>query len=225
MDYAYPFWHMGYVRGIGLKTFTERYQASCKRCHYNFQADKPEKLFAASKELVAVFPKGKTYKLLIQQILQQLNPVFSHVERLRREMNELASVLSEYNAAMDIYGIGKAYAPQFIVEIGDVSRFIPREALTAFAGVNPSVDESGQRKSKSNRDSKAVSARLCKTFFQIMTTLLRNAPEDDPVYCFLDKKRTHGKPCYVYLTARANKFLLIYYGKVTECPRSLEQES
>ena len=69
------------------------------------------------------------------------------------------------------------------------------------------------------------SARLRKTLFQIMTTLLQNAPEDDPVYRFLDKKRSQGKPYYVYMTAGANKFLRIYYGKVKECLRNLEQES
>lgn len=56
-----------------------------------------------------------------------------------------------------------------------------------------------------------------------MSTLLQNAPADDPVYCFLDKKRSEGKPCYVYMTAGANKFLRIYYGKVKECLRNLEQ--
>mgnify|MGYP002316114451 FL=1 len=102
-------------------------------------------------------------------------------------------------------------------------RFTHREALTAFAGVDPGVDESGQHKSKSNRASKVGSARLRKTLFQIMTTLLQNAPEADPVYRFLDKKRSQGKPYYVYMTAGANKFLRIYYGKVKECLRNLEQ--
>ncbi len=106
---------------------------------------------------------------------------------------------------MGIYGVGKTYGPQLIAEIGDVSRFTHREALTAFAGVDPGVDESGQHKSKSNRASK-VACRLRKTLFQIMTTLLQNAPEDDPVYRFLDKKRSQGKPYYVYMTAGANKF-------------------
>ena len=129
------------------------------------QADKPEKLFNASKELVAVFPKEKTCKLLIQQSIQQLNLASAHVERLRREMNELASTLPEYNTVMGIYGVGKTYGPQLIAEIGDVSRFTHREALTAFAGVDPSVDESGQHKSKSNRASKIGSARLRKTLF------------------------------------------------------------
>mgnify|MGYP000464770801 CR=1 FL=1 len=52
--------------------------------------------------------------------------------------------------------------PSLIAEIGDVSRFTHREALTAFAGVDPGVDESGQHKSKSNRASKVGSARLRK---------------------------------------------------------------
>ena len=54
-------------------------------------------------------------------------------------------------------------------------------ALTAFAGVDPGVDESGQRKSKSNSASKVGSGRLRKTLFQVMTTLLQNAPENDIV--------------------------------------------
>ena len=193
VDYAYSFWHVDCVRKIGLKTFTERYKAFCKKHHYIFQQDKPEKLFHASKELVAVFPKEKTYKLLIQQSIQQLNLASGHVERLRQEMNALASTLPEYNTVMGIYGVGKTYGPQLIAEIGNVSRFTHREALTAFAGVDPGVDESGQHKSKSNRASKVASARLRKTLFQIMTTLLQNAPVDDPVYRFLDKKRAQGK--------------------------------
>ncbi len=63
VDYAYSFWHVYCVRGIRLKAFSERYQTFCKRHHYSFQADKLEKLFAASKELIAVFSKEKIYKL------------------------------------------------------------------------------------------------------------------------------------------------------------------
>lgn len=177
-------------------------------------------MFHASKNLVAVFPKEKTYKLLIQQSIQQLNLSSEHVEWLLWEMNELASTLPEYSTVMGIYGVGKTYGPQVIAKIGDVSRFTYREARTAFTGVDKS--KSGQHKSKSNRASKVGSARLRKTLFQIMTTLLQNAPEEDPVYRFLDKKRAQGKPYYIYMTAGANKFLRIYYDKVKECLQNLE---
>jgi len=222
VDYAYTFWHVDCVRKIGLNAFTERYKSFCKKHHYNFQKSKPQELFHATKELIAVFPKEKNYKLLIQQSIQQLNLASKHVEQLRKKMHELASTLPEYSTVIGIYGVGKTYGPQLIAEIGDVSRFTHREALTAFAGVDPGVDQSGQHNSKSNRASKVGSARLRKTLFQLMTTLLQNAPEEDPVYRFLDKKRSEGKPYYVYMTAGANKFLRIYYGKVKECLRNLE---
>lgn len=58
-----------------------------------------------------------------------------------------------------------------------------------------------------------------------MTTYLQNKPVNEPVYQFLDRKRAEGKPYLVYMTAGANKFLRIYYGKVKECLHNLEQDS
>ena len=49
-----------------------------------------------------------------------------------------------------------------------------------------------------------------------MDSLIKRSPVDDPVYAFMDKKRSEGKPYYVYMTAGANKFLRIYYGRVRE---------
>lgn len=225
VDYAYSFWHVDCVRKIGLKAFTQRYEAFCQKHHYNYQPDKAKFLFDSAKQLVAVFPKEKSYKLLIQQSIQQLNLAAEHIEILRKEMNELASTLPEYDTVMSMYGVGPTYGPQLIAEIGDVARFTHREAITAFAGVDPGVNESGQFKKNSNRASKNGSTRLRKTLFQIMSTYLQNRPEDEPIYQFLDRKRAEGKPYLVYMTAGANKFLRIYYGKVKECLRSIESIS
>jgi len=53
--------------------------------------------------------------------------------------------------------------------------------------------------------------------------ILQLGDNDDPVYQFLDKKRSEGKDYLVYMTAGANKFLRIYYGKVKECLREQQQ--
>jgi transposase len=217
VDFAYSFWHVDCVRKIGLKAFTERYKQFCKRHGYDFQSNKPEEIFKASKELVAVFPKEQAYRNMIRMAVDQLNMTSTHVELLRMEMDSLASTLPEYETVMGIKGIGSTYGPQLMAEIGDISRFPHRSSITAFAGVDPGVNQSGQMDSKSNRASKCGPPRLRKTLFQIMSTLLQLQPKDDPVYEFLDKKRREGKPYYVYMTAGANKFLRIYYGKVKEC--------
>lgn len=109
-----------------------------------------------------------------------------------------------------------------MAEIGDVTRFTHRGALTAFAGVDPGKDDSGQRVRKSVPTTKKGSPYLRKTLFQIMDGLIKRSPSDDPVYAFMDKKRAQGKPYYVYMTAGANKFLRIYYGRVKEYLASLE---
>ena len=224
VDFAYSFWHVDCVRKLTLNAFRDRYMAFCKRHGYQYSESKADEIYNASKELVAVFPKEEGYKQLIQFSIKQLNLESEHVETLRSDMNELASQLPEYSVVMSMYGVGPTFGPQLMAEIGDIMRFTHREALTAFAGVDPGKDDSGQRNSKSVPASKCGPARLRKTLFQIMISLLQNSPDDDPVYKFLEKKRSEGKPYYVYMTAGANKFLRIYYGKVKEYMRSLETE-
>ena len=214
VDYAASFWHVDCVRKIGLTAFTERYQSFCRRHGYNYQPAKPKELFDAAKELVAVFPKEKEYKNLVLMSIRQLNTTAASVEQIRHEMDRLASTLPEYGTVMSMRGVGSTLGPQLIAEIGDITRFTHREALTAFAGVDPGVNQSGQFNARSNRASKCGPPRLRKALFLVMDCLLKTKPVDDPVYQFLDKKRSEGKPYHVFMTAGANKFLRIYYGKV-----------
>ena len=117
---------------------------------------------------------------------------------------------------MQFKGIGPSLGPQLMAEIGDITRFTHKGALTAFAGVDPGVNESGSYAQKSVPTSKRGSSNLRKTLFQVMDVLIKTMPQDDPVYQFMSRKRTQGKPYYVYMTAGANKFLRIYYGRVKE---------
>ena len=47
---------------------------------------------------------------------------------------------------------------------------------------------------------------------------------DEPVYQFMNKKRSEGKPYRVYMMASANKFLRIYYASVKAYLDSLEHD-
>lgn len=216
VDFVTTFWHVDCVRNMSLNAFTERYRKFCKRNGYDFQPNKPEQLLKSSKELVAILPKDKMTKLLIMQAIEQLNTLSKTVEQLRLQMDQLASQLPEYPVVMSMKGVGASLGPQLIAEIGDISRFSRRGALTAFAGVDPGVNQSGTYNQKGVRTSKRGSAQLRKTLFQVMNTLVKNSPEDDPVYTFISKKRAEGKPYYVYMTAGSNKFLRVYYGRVKE---------
>ncbi|MGI6118689.1 MAG: IS110 family transposase [Bilifractor sp.] len=225
VDYVYSFWHVDCVRKGGLKAFTSRYRKFCEHHGYNYQPDKPQEIYLQAKELVPSVPKDPLYKELIQDSIQQLLLASRHAEQLRVRMRELASTLPEYDTVLHMYGVGPSLGPQLIAEIGDISRFSHREALTAYAGVDPGKNDSGDRNQKSVHASKCGPARLRKTLFQIMDVMLKLGPrEDDPVSRFLFKKRAEGKPYLVYMTAGANKFLRVYYGKVKECLRNQSDE-
>ncbi len=214
VDFVYTYWHVDCVRGKSLDAFTEHYRNWCKRKEYNFSAEKAETIYHAASDLIAVFPKDDNTKLLIRQAVAMLNTASETVETLRAKMNQTASLLPEYPVVMEMNGVGPTLGPQLIAEIGDVTRFEHRGSLTAYAGVDPRPNESGDYKRQSNPTTKKGSPYLRKTLFQIMDGLIKRSPVDDPVYAFMDKKRAEGKPYHVYMTAGANKFLRIYYGRV-----------
>lgn len=225
VDFAHTYWHVDCVRSKSLSAFTEHYRNWCKRKGYNFSQGKAEEIYQASSDLIAVFPKDGTTKMLIRQAVALLDTASATVEALRQEMDALASTLPEYPVVLAMDGIGPTLGPQLMAEIGDVTRFTHRGALTAFAGVDPGKNDSGQHVQKSVRTSKKGSPALRRTLFQVMDGLIKRAPEDNPVYAFMDRKRSEGKPYYVYMTAGANKFLRIYYGRVKEYLASLEAAS
>ena len=221
VDFVYTYWHVDCVRGKSLSAFTEHYKSWCKQKGYNFSAGKAKEIYCVAADLIAVFPMNDNTKMLIWQAVTLLNTTSKMVESLRIHMDQVASTLPEYSAVMAMNGVGPTLGPQLMAEIGDPTRFTHREALTAFAGVDPGADQSGDHNRKSNRTSKKGSPYLRRTLFLIMDGLIQRSPADSPVYAFMDKKRAQGKPYLVYMTAGANKFLRIYYGTVRE---SLKQK-
>lgn len=144
------------------------------------------------------------------------------MESFRAEAQRLAGLLPEYPIVMAMYGVGDSLGPKLIAEIGDVRRFASKRALVAYAGIDPEPSQSGKRNTKSNSISRKGVPEIRKAMFLVMDCLLKKAPADEPVYQFLDKKRSEGKPYFVYMTAASNKFLRIYYARVKEYLDSLE---
>lgn len=103
--------------------------------------------------------------ILIRQAVAILNALSATVENLRAKMNKTASQLPEYPVVMEMEGVGPTLGPQLIAEIGDVTRFVKRGALTAFAGVDPRPNESGSYKAEEfSYDQEGISKSAENTF-------------------------------------------------------------
>ena len=80
-------------------------------------------------------------------------------------MNDAVSKLPVYPAVMAMKNTGKSLGSQFMTEIDDVSHFTHKGAITAFAGIDPSENESASYEQKSVPASKRCSSTLHKTLF------------------------------------------------------------
>lgn len=153
---------------------------------------------------------------IITEAALLLNSTLETLCAFRDEMDRLSSLLPEYEVVMELYGVGRVLGSQLIAEIGDIRRLNNSKSLVALADIDSPPNQSGQVDPKSRSISKRGSSALRKTLFQIMSIIIQNKPVDDPVYQFLDKKRSEGKPYRVYMIAAAHKFLRIYYARVKQ---------
>ena len=222
VDFVRRFWHKDCVAASSLSTFADTFQKWCKRTGYHYSLSDAERIHGIARNSVATLTKNDSTKLIITQAVDSLNAVYDTLQILRSEMQHLASMLPEYEVVMAMQGAGPITGPQLMAEIGDVRRFARKQALVAFAGIDPMPNQSGEKNVRSNKSSKRGSPYLRKTLFNVMGIYLKRTPQDEPVFLFLDRKRSEGKPFYVYMTAASNKFLRRYYAKVRDYLATLE---
>lgn len=222
IDFAVKFWLCQCVCDLSLKVFSERYRKWCKRAGYYFSSEKAKDIYVSACGHICIMPKDDSTKLLVAQIVAQLNTVSESLNIIAREMDRLAALLPEYPVVIAFRGVGKVLAPQLIAEIGNVYRFAHKGSLVCFAGLDAPPFQSGKFESADRSISKKGSPHLRKALFQIMDCLIQHKPADDPVFQFLDRKRAEGKHYYNYMTAGSAKFLRIYYARVKEYLDSLD---
>lgn len=216
VDFVETYWHADCVSCMRQATFEKRYQKWCRKNGYIFSESKAIQIYDLAKDALPVLGKSDTTKILVTEAVAQLNATTTSAMRFKAEMIRLASKLPEYETVMAMNGCGDVTGPQLMAEIGDLRRFHSKNALVAFAGTDAIKSDSGTVVRGSTPTTKRGSPYLRRTLFNIMDSLIKRHPEDDPVYQFLDKKRSEGKPYYVYMTAGNTKFLRIYYGKVRD---------
>lgn len=216
VDFVLKFPHVDSVAKLTISAFKTKYQSWCKKNNYKYSESKAAEIHASARTLVSTLPMTESTKTIVFESAKALNSTLETLAKFHTEMDTLASQLPEYEIVMSLFGVGKVICSQLIAEIGDIKQLKSGKSLVALAGIDPPPNQSGKDDPKSRSISKRGSPALRKTLFLIMTIYLQRKPVDEPVYQFLDKKRTEGKPYKVYMIAAAHKFLRIYYARVKE---------
>lgn len=216
VDFVLKFPHVDSVAKLSLSAFKTKYQGWCKKERYKYSESKAEKIHAYARTIVSTLPMTDAVRKMVSDAAKLLNSTLEALGTLHSEMDALASQLPEYETVMNMFAVGKVTCSQLIAEIGDVTKLKSGKSLVALAGIDPPPNQSGKENPKSRHISKRGSPALRKTLFLIMTIYLQLHPADEPVYQFIDRKRSEGKPYKVYMIAAARKFLRIYYARVKE---------
>ena len=181
-----------------------------------------ENLYAAAQNGIPVLPNSLSTTIVITEAMRVLPEIEASRNTILTQMQALAKTLPEYQVVREMSCIGDVLAPKLIAEIGDIRKFRNKHSLIAYAGIDAPPYQSGSFNATERHISKRGNRYLRKTGFEVMQSLIQHKPADEPVFAFIEKKRSEGKCGKEAMIAGLNKFLRIYYGKITELYNSIE---
>lgn len=223
-DFVDRYWHYGHILEMGEKRFTADYCKWAKKKGYRMHERLAKEILAVAQNGIPVLPNSLSTKLVVREAVRVIHQIECSRDTILAQMQALAKSLPEYSVVRDMPCIGDVLAPRIIAEIGDVNRFRNKHALIAYAGIDAPPYQSGSFNATERHISKRGNGYLRKTGYEIMQSLIKHKPVGDPVYDFIQKKRVEGKCGKEAMIAGLNKFLRIYYGRVTELYDSITEE-
>ena len=143
----------------------------------------------------------------------QLKQLIDRMNFLDKQIEALDCQILEYYEKFDCYlhtipGIGIIGVATILAEIGDISRFKNSSSLIAFAGIDPTVRQSGEFNSTHNHMSKRGSPYLRHAIFLAATTC---SFHNSPLNAYYKKKRDQGKHHLTATGAVARKLTTVIY--------------
>lgn len=188
---------------------------------YHISEEKAKKIYALAQNGIPVLPNTKSTTIIVREAAKLIYELKSTRDTILAQMQAFAKTLPEYSIIRDMSCIGEVLSARIIAEIGDITRYKNKHSLIAYAGIDAPPYQSGKFNSTERHISKRGNAYLRKIGFEVMQSLIMHKPVGDPVFDYITKKRLEGKSAKSAMIAGLNKFLRIYYGKVSELYSSL----
>ncbi|AYC31477.1 IS110 family transposase [Pseudomonas cavernae] len=149
-------------------------------------------------------------------VQDSIRSVLEHVEQqiaetlkaIRDHLDDDPDLCSKRDLLVSIDGIGEQTAALLLAELGDPLQFKNARAITAFAGLNPKLQESGQHKGRV-RISRVGSARLRTGLYMPAVVSLSHNPA---IKALAQRLRARGKAGKQIVCAAMRKLLHIAYG-------------
>jgi transposase len=148
----------------------------------------------------------KTWKKLVKNYDKKIKDINSQIKELIDSNDDLGK---KEKLLKSIDGIGFKSAVAILSEMPDVSAFDDAKQVAAFAGLTPSIRQSGSSLQSNGSLSKAGNVRLRKALFMPALVAIRHNPT---VKAFYERLLKKGKKKMVAIAAAMRKLLHIIFG-------------
>ena len=163
--------------------------------------------FAKLKELAknSIGHFDENTDLLISTYVSLINDFNNKIDPINKQ---ISTIIKELNPRMlTIPGLGEISAATILSEYGDINNFSSPSKMLAFAGLEPSIIQSGTLASN-GKMVKHGSGHLRYSIMNIAMTILRYSPQ---FYDYYLKKRSEGKSHRVALSHVCKKLIRVIY--------------
>ena len=148
----------------------------------------------------------RSLSIQITQSIAQIELLDSQLDAVESEMKDIVTSLD--SVIMTIPGIGPINGGMIIGEIGDINRFSKPRKLLAFAGLDPSVYQSGNFIAKKTKMSKRGSSALR---YALMNAAHNIVKYNQTFKEYYDSKRAEGRGHYNALGHCVGKLVRVIY--------------
>ena len=177
--------------------------------HGHFDKETAQQLRVLAQKSVGA--NDSALSIQITHAITQIELLNDQLDKVEPEMTEIM----KYNDSviMTIPGIGYINGRMILGEIGDIHRFSSPNKLLAYAGLDPSVYQSGNFQAKKTRMSKRGSKVLRYALVNAAHNVVKN---NSTLKAYYDAKMAEGRTHYNALGHCAGKLVRVIYKMLTD---------
>ena len=177
--------------------------------HGRFDKEMAQQLRVLAQKSVGA--SDSSLSIQVTHTIQQIELLDSQLERVEAEMTEIMKFND--SVIMTIPGIGYINGGMILGEIGDIHRFSSPNKLLAYAGLDPSVYQSGNFQAKKTR----ISKRGSKVLRYALVNAAHNVVKNNATFkAYYDAKMAEGRTHYNALGHCAGKLVRIIWKMMTD---------
>ena len=165
--------------------------------------------YSKAEQLQNLAKESFGIKFATEALVMEIKSILSTIEHLQNQVSKLdekiAVLLRSLGTTIEtIPGIGSVLGAIIVSEIGDINRFSHASKLVAYAGIDPTVKQSGEFNATKNRMSKRGTPYLRRALWTASIVAAFNDPNLHEYYL---KKKNEGKHHGTIIGAIARKLI------------------